>query len=82
MVTSVTFCPLMMLDNNLIAARSAYNAKMAFLNADSKFFRSEQDIQSYGFMLQRDIATLELILSFPESCAVNCQVWRKTSFPG
>lgn len=65
---SLTFCPLIMLDNIHFAARLAYNAKKAFLNADSQFFRSEQDIPCHRFMLQRDITTLERILSFPASC--------------
>ena len=41
----------LIVDNNLFATRLAYKAKKALLNADSKFFRSEQYIQCRGFML-------------------------------
>jgi len=65
-----------MLDNNLFAAHFAgittiaSNAKMAFVDADSKFFRSEQVIPCHGFMLLRDITTMGRISLLTCSCII------------
>jgi len=66
----------MMLDNNLFTAHFARittiasNAKMAFLDADSKFVRSEQVIPCHGFMLLGDITTMGRISLLTCSCII------------